>query len=302
MHHIILLYYKYTFIDQPNQFMREHKALCNRLHLKGRVLISRDGVNGTVSGTKEATDEYMATVKTFPGFEDVEFKIGASDQPAFPKMSIKVRAEIITLKAAEPIDIKNAAPYIEADEMYQVLKEMPEDTVIIDARNEYESRIGKFKNALTFAIENFRDIPEKVLPELEKYKDKKIITYCTGGVRCEPFSALLRQKGYDVRQLHGGIIKYAEKHSEFGFDGHCYVFDNRVSVKVNDNIFSTCEFCDTKTARYINCKNNACHRQLVCCEHCDHMNKGYCLDESMLNKLKKFFTNFLRSHESSTSR
>jgi len=282
MSHIILLYYKYTPIADPTAFMRDQKLLCNRLHLKGRILISKDGMNGTVSGTKEATDDYMAAMRALTGFEDIEFKIGESEQPAFPKMKVKTREEIITLKAGETIDMQNTAPYIEPEELYNVLKN-DEDVVVIDARNEYEARIGKFKNAVTFDIENFRELPELALTELEKYKDKEIVTYCTGGVRCEPFSAFLRQHGFTkVRQLHGGIIRYAEHHPEFGFDGHCYVFDNRVSIKVNDNIFSACEYCHTKSARYINCKNDLCHRQLVCCEKCDQEHQSLCPQEPVL--------------------
>lgn len=299
MTQIILLYYKYTPIKNPAQFMREQRSLCTRLHLKGRIIVAHEGINGTVSGTQEATDEYIATMQAMPQFSDMEFKLGNDDEPAFPKLSIKVRDEIVSLESPIPVDMQNAAPYIEIDEMHEVLKNN-KDVVILDARNEYESRIGKFKNALALDIDNFRDFPEKSLKELEQLKDKEIITYCTGGIRCEKASAYLVQNGFKVRQLHGGIIKYIQKYKE-GFDGHCYVFDKRISVKANDNIISICEYCDTKTARYINCKNNRCHRQLVCCENCDKNNKGYCPQESYFYAIKKFFTNLFRSHENSVS-
>lgn len=279
MSYKILLYYHYTPIENPQAFMQEHRVLCNRLNLRGRILINHEGINGTVSGTEENTDEYMAAVRKVSGFENIDFKVADHEGHAFPKMKIKVRDEIITLKA--PIDMSKRAPYIEADEMYDLLQKTPEDKVIVDARNEYEFRIGKFKNALTFDIDNFRDIPEKALNELEKYRDKEIITYCTGGVRCEPFSAFLQQNGFKVRQLHGGIIRYAEKHPEFGFDGHCYVFDNRISIKVNDNLISTCIYCNQTTARYINCKNDFCHKPIVCCEQCELEHNGYCPVEKM---------------------
>lgn len=300
MAHIILLYYKYTPIEKPEQFMREHRALCTSLHLKGRIIIAHEGINGTVSGTEEATKAYMAAMHALPQFSDMEFKLGDDNEPAFPKLSIKVRDEIVTLQAPIPVDMKNAAPYIEVDEMHEVLKNN-KDVVIVDARNEYESRIGKFENAIALDIDNFRDFPKKSLETLEQYKDKEIITYCTGGIRCEKASAFLTQNGFKVRQLHGGIIKYIQKYQE-GFDGHCYVFDKRVSVKANDKIISVCEYCDTKTARYINCKNDRCHRQLVCCENCDQHNKGYCPEENIFYRIKKFFTNLFRSHENSPSR
>jgi len=300
MTQIILLYYKYTPIENPEQFMQEHKALCTRLNLKGRIIVAHEGINGTVAGTKEATDEYMAAMHAMPQFSDMEFKLGDDNEPAFPRLSIKVRPEIVTLQAPENVDMKNAAPYIEVDEMHNVIKSK-KDVVIVDARNEYEARIGKFENAVTLNIQNFREFPQESLKELEKYKEKEIITYCTGGIRCEKASAYLRQHGFKVRQLHGGIIKYIQKYKD-GFDGHCYVFDKRISVKANDNIISGCEYCDTKTARYINCKNDRCHRQLVCCEHCEQENKGYCPEESIMYRLKKFINNIFRSHENSISR
>ncbi len=270
---IILLYYKYVDIPKAHSLMREQKALCNRLHLKGRIIIAKEGINGTVSGTREATDEYMKVMHEKPEFSDLEFKLGESGEPSFPKLSIKVRSEIVSLYA--PVDVKNTGTYIEPDEMYEILKN-DQDVVILDARNNYESKIGKFKNAITPDIENFRELP-KALEKLEHLKNKKIITYCTGGIRCEKASAYMKQKGFkNVYQLHGGIVKYIQKYPEFGFDGNCYVFDGRISVKANDNILSECEYCHIKTARYINCVNDICHRQIICCEKCEKEHDGLC--------------------------
>lgn len=275
MKQIILLYYKYTPIADPQAMMREHKTLCNQLHLKGRIIIAHEGINGTVSGSQEATDQYMAIMHAMPAFADMEFKLGNDDSPAFPKMSIKVREEIVSLKAPIPVDMNMTGTYLEPDQLHEMLQNDP-DIVIVDARNNYESKIGKFINAITPDIENFRDWP-KAVEELKSLKDKKVVTYCTGGIRCEKASAYLRQKGFkNVYQLHGGIIKYIEKHPEFGFDGHCYVFDKRISVKANDNIISECEHCGVKTARYLNCIDDICHRQYICCEACDTKHQGYC--------------------------
>ena len=274
MKQIILLYYKYTPIADPHELMRAQKSLCNQLHLKGRIIIAHEGINGTVSGTQEATDEYIATMHAIPAFADMEFKLGDDSSPAFPKMSIKVREEIVSLKAPIQIDMAMTGTYLEPDQLHELLQTDP-DVVIVDARNNYESKIGKFKNAITPDIDNFRDWP-KAVEDLEQFKDKKVVTYCTGGIRCEKASAYLRQQGFkNVYQLHGGIIKYIEKHNE-GFDGHCYVFDKRISVKANDNIISVCEHCGIKTARYINCIDDICHRQFVCCETCDEKNQSYC--------------------------
>ena len=134
MKHIILLYYKYVNIQDPQALMRDQKVLCNRLHLKGRIIIAHEGINGTVSGSPEATDAYIEALHAIPEFADVEFKLGDDTESAFPKMSIKVRDEIVSLKAAEAIDMQNTGTYLEPDEMFEMLK-TEKDLVIIDARN-----------------------------------------------------------------------------------------------------------------------------------------------------------------------
>ena len=271
----ILLYYKYVTIDDPERLMREQKALCNRLHLKGRIIVATEGINGTVAGTKENTQAYQAAMHALPQFADMEFKLGEDENKVFPKLSIKVRPEIVSLQAPIPIDMNQIGTYLEPEDMYQLLSS-GEEIVIVDARNNYESKIGKFTNAITPDINNFRDWP-KAVSELEHLKEKKVVTYCTGGIRCEKASAYLRQQGFkQVYQLHGGIIKYIEKHPEVGFDGHCYVFDGRISVKANDNIITNCEYCGVKTAHYPNCTDHICHRQFICCENCEQTHQGIC--------------------------
>lgn len=275
MKHIILLYYKYVPIKDPQDLMKSQKILCNQLHLKGRVIIAHEGINGTLSGSEEATNAYISAMHAIPEFADMEFKFGDDEESAFPKMSIKVRNEIVSLKAPEAVDMSLTGTYLEPDQLMDMLQNDP-NVIMVDARNNYESKIGKFKNAITPDIDNFRDWP-KAVEQLAEHKDKKIVTYCTGGIRCEKASAYLRQQGCkNVYQIHGGIIKYIEKHPDFGFDGHCYVFDRRISVKANDNLISHCEHCHQQTARYRNCVDNYCHRQYVCCESCDQEHQGYC--------------------------
>ncbi len=287
MKEVILLYYKFTGITKTHSLMREQKALCNRLHLKGRIIIAKEGINGTVSGTEAATDEYIKVMHEKPEFSDMEFKLGDADSPSFPKLSIKVRAEIVSLYA--PVNIENTGTYIEPDEMYKILKgegdgkgnKEWDDVVILDGRNNYEYKIGRFHNAIELNTDNFRDFP-KALEKIEHLKDKKIITYCTGGIRCEKASAYMKEKGFkNVYQLHGGIVKYIQKYPEFGFDGNCYVFDGRVSLPVNENILTACEYCGVKTARYINCANNECHIQFICCEKCDIQHESLCAQEQV---------------------
>jgi UPF0176 protein len=156
-----------------------------------------------------------------------------------------------------------------------------EDVVIVDVRSNYEHSIGRFKNAITFDMENFRDFPEKI-NELAKYKNKKIVTYCTGGIKCEKASALLLHEGFEnVYQLHGGIIKYGKEAGGEDFEGKCYVFDNRVAVDVNSVnplVISTCRNCGAHTTKMINCANPECNEHFTQCDGCGEKLDGACSD------------------------
>lgn len=272
--HTILLYYKYTNIENPEQLQKQQKKLCKELGIKGRILISEEGINGTVSGTPEATAEYMKTTNAYPGLEDMEWKISQGPEDAFPRLRVVVRDEIVTLglkKDGKDVSLENSAEYIEPEELL-TLYENNEDVVVIDARDEYEGRIGKFKNAIIPDIETFREFP-RFVEEIKDLKDKPVVTYCTGGIRCEKASAYLKEQGFkNVRQLHGGIHRYSEKTGGKHFEGEMYVFDKRVHTPVNTvnpTIISECHHCGTKVARYINCCNAQCNRQFICCEQCD---------------------------------
>ncbi|MCA9385495.1 rhodanese-related sulfurtransferase [Candidatus Dojkabacteria bacterium] len=279
----VLLYYLYTKIEEP-EILRDHqRALCKRLGLKGRILISEEGINGTLSGSKEATDEYMKETNEYPGLESIEWKISASDGDVFPKLRVVVRDEVVTLgvkKSGKDVNIDNTAEYIEPEELLN-LYENDEDFIIIDARNEYEARIGKFKNAKIFDVKAFREIPELIRNgELDDVKDKQVVTYCTGGIRCEKFSAFLKEEGFkNVRQLHGGIHRYSDLTGGKHFEGEMYVFDGRVHIPVNNvdpSVISECYHCKEKVARFINCHNSKCNKQIICCESCSEKHDNTC--------------------------
>ena len=206
--HYVLLYYCYSKIDDPEQFREEHHQMCLDLSLRGRIIVASEGLNGTVSGTKLACEKYMEAVLSDDRFATTEFKVDQIDAPAFEKLHVRVKPEIVHSSLAHVDPTARTGGYVEPEEFRQILKEENEDTVILDVRSNYEHNIGKFKNAVTLDIDNFRDFPDKVA-ELEKYKDKKVITYCTGGIKCEKASAYLLEQGFEnVHQLHGGIIKY----------------------------------------------------------------------------------------------
>lgn len=276
----VLLYYKFTKIENPKKLRKEQFELCSRLGLKGRILISEEGINGTIGGSKEMCDEYMTETKKVPGLEDMEWKISESKDEPFPKLRVVVRDEIVTF--GRKIDMSKTAKYIEPQELRD-LYESGEEFVIIDGRNEYEGRIGKFKNAIVPQINNFREFPTWFEENKNKIVGKKVVTYCTGGIRCEKLSAYLVEEGVeDVTQLHGGIHEYGVKAGGKDFEGTMYVFDSRITVPVNSvnpETISTCEHCGIKVARFINCCNAKCNKQFICCEDCDKEYEGGCSRE-----------------------
>ncbi|MFS8130545.1 MAG: rhodanese-related sulfurtransferase [Candidatus Dojkabacteria bacterium] len=275
----VLLYYKYTEIKNPEELREKQFELCTKLGLKGRILIAAEGINGTIGGDESACQEYIKVTSEFPGLDGVDWKISHNTDESFPKLRVVVRDEVVSFRA--PVDLKHKAPYIQPEELREVL-ESDKDVVIIDARNNYESDIGKFKNAITPDIKNFREFPEFV-KSIEHLKDKPIVTYCTGGIRCEKASAYLVEQGFtNVRQLHGGIAKYGEEAGGKDFQGSMYVFDKRIHVPVNSEnpeIITECLHCGVKSEKYINCCNAKCNKQFICCEECDVKFDGGCSKE-----------------------
>lgn len=283
----ILLFYKYTSIVDPVAEAAKQRALCERLNLKCRSIIAKEGVNVTLEGKTEDTEEYIRIMKNDPRFSDIHFKKSPGTGTAFPKISIKVRDEIVTLGLGE----ENFTPdqytgkYLQAEELHDWFKSGKE-FYIVDMRNDYEFDVGRFKNSILPNLKNFRDLP-KNLPVLESLKDKTVLTVCTGGVRCEKASGFLVKNGFkDVYQLFGGIVTYMEKYPNEDFHGLLYVFDGRVTMGFNVNdpshvVVGECHLCKAKTENYIDCKYIHCrgHRHILCCKECEVKEGGYCSKE-----------------------
>jgi UPF0176 protein len=278
----VLLYYKYVPVADPNELRNSQFELCQKLSLKGRILIAEEGLNGTVCGTFEDCEEYKRVTLSDPRFADMEFKESEAEEQVFPKLRVVVRDEIVTLGVGREVSAEDRAEYISPEEL-NALMHSGEEYYLLDARNNYESMVGKFHNAITPNIDNFRDFPT-ALEQLAELKNKKIVTYCTGGVRCEKASALMKKMGFeDVKQLHGGIVTYGNEFPDDGWEGKCYVFDKRIALDVNspdkEVIVSTCHHCGQKSARVINCSNVLCNIQMICCEECDAKFSGGCSEE-----------------------
>lgn len=281
----VLLYYHFAPVSDVQQFVDATRAFCKVHNLKGRILISPDGINGTCAGEEKDVEAYKAWMHMMPGFEKLWFKEQDIEKQIFPRLTVRNRKELVTLRTHA--DHFNGSRHLEPHEINKLVAEEGDNVVFFDARNEIESRIGKFKGAICPPIETFKDLP-KVLPQYaDKLKGKKVVMYCTGGIRCETATDLMRKAVPDaeVYQVNGGIYNYCGQPKNDLWEGSCYVFDDRMQVawdgtgKVidaselpEDKIPSHCEFCDCKTTRVVNDERHLERVSRVCCEACDKKN------------------------------
>lgn len=264
----VLLYYKYQEINDPKTFVKEHLAFTKSIGLKGRVLVGAEGINGTVSGTLVQTEQYKEYLHSLPGFEDVWFKEDEADDYAHSKMFVRYRDEIVSLNLQDDVDpLELTGDYLSPSQFKEAI--LDENTVVLDTRNDYEYDLGHFKGAIRPDIRSFRELPQWVLDNKEQFMDKRVVVYCTGGVRCEKFSGWMVREGFkDVGQLHGGIDTYGKDPEVQGdlWEGKMYVFDERIAVPinhVNTSIVGRDYFDNEPCERYVNCGNPECNRHLL---------------------------------------
>ena len=292
--YLVLLYYKYVTIEDPETFTKNHLKYCKDLGIKGRILVSGEGINGTVSGTREQAEQYMADMKEDPRFADIMWKIDEEDHHAFKKMFVRFRPEIVSLELGEADINPNelTGDYLSPKEFKEAI--LDEDTVVIDARNDYEFDLGHFRGAIRPDIRNFRELPEWIQENKETFMDKRVVTYCTGGIRCEKFSGWLVKEGFkDVGQLHGGIATYGKDPEVQGelWDGKMYVFDERISVDINQKehvIVGKDWFDGTPCERYINCANPSCNKQIIMSEENEYKYLRSCSHECRISERNRY--------------
>ncbi len=291
----ILLYYFYTEIEDVEQYRAWQQRLCEELGLHGRILVAREGINGTVSGRVDSTKRYREVLSEHPLTKGIEWKIDPAEGHAFPRLSIKARDEIVTLGLGEgdfsPLEV--TGDYLSPVEWQEKMKN--DDVVIIDARNDYEWEMGRFEGAVLPPVPSFRDLPDWVRENRENLEGKEILTYCTGGIRCEKFSGFLKREGFEkVYQLHGGIVTYGkdEEVKGEGFEGKCYVFDERIGVEVNRtegaSVIARCKWCDEPCDIQINCAFSRCNERHFCCPSCEAKTKSYCQEACVDADLGRF--------------
>lgn len=275
----ILLYYKFTPIKDPEVVKLWQKTLTDSLNLRGRILVSADGINGTVGGDIEDLKKYIKETKKFPGFKGIVFKWSEGGREHFPRMSVKHRRELVGFQNSEhefEVDdqgVVGGGIHIKPRQVHEMVEKYGDDVVFFDGRNAHEAAIGKFKNAVVPNTNTSRDfIAELESDKYDAIKNKKVITYCTGGIRCEVISAMMKKRGFtDVYQIDGGIVKYGESYGDDGlWEGSLRVFDNRMTVDFSDHAktIGVCTHCGGPTANYENCAHAQCNDLVLICLYC----------------------------------
>lgn len=270
MDHKVIIFYRYVTIEDTQALFERERAVCSVLGLTGRMIIAEEGVNGTFEGTTEAVRKYREHLLSDKRFKKMDIKETEGTGTLFPRLSIKVRSEIVTSHLDASVNPrKDTGTHLPPAELKKWFQN-GEDFEIIDMRNEYEYAVGHFKDAHSSGMHNFKDIV-KVPEKYEKIKDKKVLTVCTAGVRCEKASAYLKSQGFtDVYQLEGGIHRYMEKYPGEDFLGTLYTFDGRTTMDFGGTreVIGTCVHCGAKTERYADCRLPTCGNHFLACEEC----------------------------------
>ncbi len=254
------------------------RTLCESLGLKGRIIISKHGINGTVGGELEAIKSYRRITREYPGFHNIDWKWSDGIGEDFPRLAIRVRDEIVTFGVPDELivdenGVVGGGVHLKPHQVHALVAEKGDDVVFFDGRNAFEARIGKFRNAI---VPDTRTTPDFVT-ELEsgKYdhlKDKPIVTYCTGGIRCEVLSVLMKNRGFnEVYQMDGGVVRYGETFKDDGlWDGSLYVFDRRIKVDFSKDakILGSCQHCEGPSNQFYNCDVTTCRVRIILCDTC----------------------------------
>ncbi|TFD64185.1 rhodanese-related sulfurtransferase [Cryobacterium ruanii] len=281
----ILLYYIFTPLADPEAVRLWQRDLCAGLGLRGRILISKDGLNGTVGGDLPAVKKYIRKTRDYAPFRHIDFKWsegtgldGKGQSRDFPRLVVKVRDEIVSFGAPGELRVNTAGVVgggtkLAPAELNALVAARGDDVVFFDGRNKFEAEIGHFRNAVVPDVANTREfVAELDSGKYDHLKGKPVVTYCTGGIRCEVLSGLMKSRGFgEVYQLDGGIVRYGEAFGNEGlWSGSLYVFDQRMSIDFAPDaaIIGTCQICAAPTTNMLNCRDSSCREQLVVCAAC----------------------------------
>ena len=279
----ILLYYVFTPLADPDAIRLWQRDLCESLNLRGRILISKDGLNGTVGGELNAVKKYLRKTREYPAFKNLDIKWsegtgldGSGASVDFPRLVVKVRDEIVSFGAPGELEVDEngvvgGGTKLQPTDLHELVAERGDDVIFFDGRNAFEAEIGHFKNAVVPDVSNTREfVAELDSGKYDHLKNKPVVTYCTGGIRCEVLSGLMKSRGFgEVYQLDGGIVRYGETFGDDGlWEGSLYVFDNRLSMDFSDHaaVVGECAICGVASKKMQNCADASCRTQLVLCD------------------------------------
>ena len=274
----VILYYGFTPISDPEALRLWQWTLCENLGLRGRILISKHGINGTLGGDMSAIKRYIKATKQYSGFHNMDFKWSEGTGDDFPRLRVRVRDEIVSFGAPDELEVDESGvvgggQHLTPQEVNDMVLERGDDVVFFDGRNAFEAAIGRFKNAVVPDVSTTHDfVSELDSGKFDHLKDRPVVTYCTGGVRCEVLSALMRRRGFrEVYQIEGGVVRYGERFADSGlWEGSLYVFDSRMNHEFGPDprVLGTCDRCAAPTSKYFNCANLECRKLILLCERC----------------------------------
>lgn len=270
----ILLFYRFTPLADPEALRLWQRDLAESLGLGGRILLSKHGINGTVGGELSAVKKYVRKTREYPPFKDIDFKWSEGRGEDFPRLSVRVRDEIVSFGAPGELRVDEngvvgGGTKLSPQQLHALVEQKA--VTFFDGRNPIEAEIGRFEGAVVPQVATTRDfVAELDSGKYDHLKNEPVVTYCTGGIRCEVLSSLMVNRGFtEVYQLDGGIVRYGEAYGDDGlWNGSLYVFDKRMSIDFSDRaaVISECHVCGAATKRVENCGDPSCHEQFVVCD------------------------------------
>ena len=281
----VILFYCFVPISDPQVVKLWQKTLCESLNIKGRILIAPHGINGTLGGNMDDIKKYIKNTRQYPGFKRIDFKWSKGTGNDFPKLRVKVKDELVAFGNSDEIQVDEngvvgGGVHLFPEEVNKLVQERGDDVYFFDGRNAFEAKIGKFKNAVIPEITTSHSFVAEI--ESDKYdymKEKPVITYCTGGIRCEILSVVMKNRGFkEVYQIKGGIIRYGDVFGDNGFwEGSLFTFDDRLTIDFSDytKLIGECAHCNSPTKKFRNCQKAECHQLVLLCDACyeSHLNR-----------------------------
>lgn len=278
----VLLFYGFAPLADPDAIRLWQRTLCESLDIRGRIIVSKDGINATVGGDVTQLKKYVRGTKAYAPFKNIDFKwsegraLEDGTTADFPRLSVRVREELVTFGAPDELKVDDqgvvdGGTHLSPEQLHELVAQ--KDVVFFDGRNQIESDIGHFKGAIRPAVDTTREFIAALDSGIyDHLKDQPVVTYCTGGIRCEVLTPLMKNRGFtELYQIDGGIATYGDKYGDDGlWEGSLYVFDDRITMDFSDHaaLVGQCDSCGTATNHVADCGDVSCVRQMVRCDSC----------------------------------